>query len=93
MSKAKLMKFIQQIIETGSMLKAGLALSELKNIMEQQNAEEELIQIVSMAIDSVPEAKKSLEKGYLTEEDLEIAHERAKARIAREEAARAHGRC
>ena len=93
MNKKTLMKFIQYILETNSVFKAGFTLNELVKILEQQRAPDDLIQIARKAAASVPEAKKEIEKGYLTEADLEIAHTRALARIAREEAARQYGRC
>ena len=93
MNKKTLMKFIQQISEKSSVFKAKLSLNELKRVLEQQNVSEEMIEIVRIAIESIPEVKGASEKGELTEEDLKIAHSRAKDRIAREEAARAYGRC
>lgn len=93
MNKKTLIKFIQHILETNSVYKAGFTLNELVKILEQQRAPDDLLQIAKKAAVSVPEAKKETEKGYLTEEDLEIAHTRAQARIAREEAARHYGRC
>ena len=93
MNKRTLMKFIQHILENNSSYKAGFTLKELVNILQTQRAPEELIEIAKKAQNSIPETKQELAKGYLTEEDIETAHTRALARIAREEAARAYGRC
>ena len=93
MNKTQLMKFIQQIMEMGSSAKAQSSLNELKRILTQQLASEEVLHIIQIAVDCVPELKEESEKGYLTDQDLEHAQVRAKARREREEAARAYGRC
>lgn len=93
MNKKTLLEFIQRIYESSSITKARFSLGELKEILVQQQASQELITLVEKAITSVPEGKNDLVHGDLTEQSLEIAYTRAKARIAREEAARAYGRC
>ena len=93
MDQKQLMKFIQHIIENSSYAKAEASLRELSRILQQQLASEEMLQIVQTALHSVPELKGESKKGYLTEQNLEDAHIRAKARREREEAARSYGRC
>ncbi len=93
MDQKQLMIFIQHIIENSSYAKTEASLRELSRILQQQLASEEMLQIVQTALHSVPELKEDVKKGYLTEQDLEDAHIRAKARREREEAARSYGRC
>lgn len=93
MDQKQLMKFIQHIIENSSYAKAEASLGELQRILRQQLVSEELLHLIQIAWSSVPELKEDVNKGYLTEQDIEHAHIRAKARREREEAARSYGRC
>lgn len=84
MTKDSLMLFLKRILECGSEAKSLAALQQLKEILELQNAGSEFTDLVQTAINSLPEAKISAKSSSFTEQDLEMAAQRAKYRRARE---------
>lgn len=93
MNKESLMLFIQRILKNGSEKKSSLALQQLKEILEIQGAEQEMIDLVALTLTAIPEAKDASFYSSFSEESLKIAAERAVDRKRREEAMRSMGRC
>ena len=93
MDKQTLLIFAKRIFNSGSLNKALLSLNQLKALLEEQGAPRDSIDLLKTMINSAPEMKDAATKPTLTEFDVEVAQRRANERKAREEAARAYGRC
>ncbi len=93
MDKKTLLIFAKRIFNSSSENKATVSLRQLKTLLEEQDAPKDNIALLEKMIQSAPEMKETAQKAVLTEADVEIAERRAKARKAREEAARYRGRC
>ena len=96
MSDKELLDFMQRILISSNSAKAWLILSQLKDILSQQNASEHQIRLLEDTMQSVQEAKEVAQdagKRALTEEDLKIAAHRAAERRRREQEMRDRGRC
>ena len=93
MNRESLLAFMQRILENGSALKSSVSLRQLATILEQQNADPELVNLVDLTLNAISEAKEAAKGPVLTEETLRIAIRRAEDRRRREAAARSQGRC
>ncbi len=96
MSDQELLAYIQRILNTCSVLKAGMVLGELLKILSAQRTPPEQLKLLENTIRDLLEAKKiSAEAGgrALTKEDLRIAQQRAEQRRERERQMQAEGRC
>ena len=93
MTGESLILFMKRILECGSDTKSEVSLNQLKKILEVQNADSELISLVTKTIDGLPEAKKAAKEVVFTEESLKIALRRAEDRKRREAEMASRGRC
>ena len=94
MTKDSLLRFIKRIMEKGSQEKSGIALYQLREILDQQQADKDMIILIDNVLMSVPEVKETAKKkDSLTEEDLKIAFNRALERRRREAELSRQGRC
>ncbi len=93
MNKESLLAFMQRILEIGSVRKSELALNQLADILKQQNADPEMVRLVNMTLEGIPEAKETAKEQILTEGALRIALRRAEDRRRREAEAARQGRC
>lgn len=93
MTRDSLLHFMKRILEKGSPEKSKESLQQLKEILEMQNAEMELIGLVESTLVSIPEAKELAKKDNLSEANLAIAFRRAAERRRREEELANRGRC
>ena len=89
MTRETLILFMKRILECGSAAKSYASLNQLKEILEMQNADPEMISLVDQTIVSLPEAKSAAAEPKFTEESLRIAIRRAEVRKQRE----SMGRC
>lgn len=92
MDKETLIIFIKRLLE-GSQAKASLSLCQLRQILETQGADPQMIKIVSDTIKSIPEAKIAARSSKFNEEELMIAIARAEDRRRREAEMADRGRC
>lgn len=93
MDKETLLAFIQRILSNGSTQKSTIALQQLQQILKAQNADPTLIDLISMTLNGMPEARAAAKDDPLTEEALRIALQRARIRREREIANANRGRC
>ena len=93
MNRETLLAFMQRILENGSGQKTILSLGQLRDILQTQNADREMIRLVEETLRSVPEAREAVREKTLTEEALQIAFRRADDRRRREAEAERQGRC
>ena len=93
MTEESLLQFMKRILECGSVLKSRASLNQLKEILEAQNADPEMVRLVTRTLTSLPEAKAAAKEPELTEENLRTAIQRGEARIRRAEGAAVRGRC
>ena len=92
MDKATLLIFIQRILTTGSSMKAGHSLRELRRIFDEQGFREQSA-IVNDVLDSIPEVIEEAKKGSFSLEEIDIAKLRAKKRREIEMMAARQNRC
>ena len=93
MEKTTLLIFIQEIINRSDNRQAELALEQLATILEQQG-DTQSAELVRQALRGRPEIREYTKLGRLTQAQIEIAEQRAKDRVAREEEMRRrYGRC
>ena len=96
MEDRQLLDFIKRIVAASSQFKAGITLSQLERILDEQNAPSHQRRMVRRAIEDYPETYqivKTLGEESLTEQDMEIAAERAHLRRKRELELGQYGRC
>ena len=93
MTKESLILFMKRILKNGSSAKSSASLNQLREILEMQNADRELINLVRQTIKSLPEAKSAANEPKFTEESLRIAIRRAEERKEREREMADRGRC
>ncbi len=94
MNKDSLLLFMKRILACGSPEKSSISLIQLREILELQGADTELINLVNQTAESMPEVKEAAKKEFvLTEKSLLIAIHRAEARKRMEEEMRSRGRC
>ena len=93
MTKEKLLEFINIIAENNNSFSAQSQLRELKNILINQNVDEELTALLSDAINNTGEIIKESTNGLLNEKQLKIAIERSEENKRRAAAMREYGRC
>lgn len=92
MDKETLLKFIYRILRYN--YERDYALSQLLDVLEQQNAPDELQQIVSDLIPSSYDASVMVkENGKFTEADIEAAKKRREQRLEQERYQSMYGRC
>ena len=93
MTRESLILFVKRILECGSTAKSTASLNQLKEILEMQNANSEMISLLNQTIISLPEAKTAAKEPTFTEESLRIAIRRAEDRKRREAEMASRGRC
>ena len=93
MNKDSLMLFIKRILESESAQKSSLALCQLKEILEMQGADPEMIRLISRASEEAGEVKEWLSMDGFSVENLKIAIRRADEKKRREEMMASQGRC
>ena len=93
MTEESLVLFMKRLLEYGSVTKTVTSLIQLKQILEMQNARQELVDLVQKTIVSLPEAKKAAMEDSFSEESLRIAIRRAEERKIREAEIASRGRC
>ena len=93
MTEESLVLFMKRLLEYGSVPKTVTSLIQLKQILEMQNARQELVDLVQKTIVSLPEAKKAAMEDSFSEESLKIAIRRAEERKIREAEIASRGRC
>ena len=94
MNKESLLLFMKRILECGSESRSKASLVQLKEILEMQNADAEMIALVDQTLDCVSDAKDAAKREpELTEESLHTAYRRAEERRRREEEMMYRGRC
>ena len=93
MTRDSLIIFLKRILEYGSTAKSSASLNQLREILEIQNADVEMINLVHQTLDSLPEAKEAARESAFTEENLRIAIRRAEERKRREAEMADRGRC
>ena len=93
MTRDSLIMFMKRILERGSSLKSAASLNQLKEILKEQNADAEMLELVQQAIINLPEAKSAAKEPSFTEESLRIAIKRAEERRRREAEMENGGRC
>ena len=84
MDEKQFMIFLQRILENANNTKCMGALNQLKKILDEQKAPEQIIELLEAAIFAYPEAREVARSGMVNAEKIKIAKERAKARMARE---------
>ena len=96
MSDRELLDFIQRILNTCSEQKAFMTLTQLKEILLQQNTPPYQIKLLENTMRDLPEAgqiSRTLHDRPLTEEDLKTAARRAEERRQRVRELASRGRC
>ena len=93
MNRESLMIFMKRILENGSQAKSSASLNQLKEILEMQNANPDMIELVSQTLVSLPEAKTAAKSELFNEESLRISIQRAADRKRREAEMASRGRC
>ena len=93
MEKKTLLIFAKRILSSSSEEKARKSLLQLMELLKEQGAEKNAIDLLDKMIQSIPEMKEASQKAVLTELDVETAQKRAHERRVREAAARCIGRC
>ena len=93
MTTQSLMLFMKRILESSSAEKAAASLHQLREILETQNADPEMVKLVTATIISFPEAKEAAKEPHFSEEELKIAIDRAEKRRLREAEMANRGRC
>ena len=93
MTRESLITFIKRILECGSVVRSSASLNQLKDILEAQNADAEMINLIKQTLNSLPEAKEAAADPKFTEESLRTAIRRAEDRKRREAEMASRGRC
>ena len=93
MTRESLILFMKRILECGSTAKSTASLNQLKEILEMQNADPEMIDLINQTLGGLPEAKSAAKAPAFTEESLRIAIKRAEDRKRREAEMASRGRC
>ena len=93
MTRESLILFMKRILECGSAAKSAASLKQLKDILEMQNADPDMVKLVEQTIVSLPEAKAAAKETAFTEDRLKTAIRRAQDRKRREAELADRGRC
>ena len=93
MTRASLLVFMKRILECGSEEKSRASLNQLREILETQKADAEMIDLVKKTLLNLPGVKTAAKEDPFTEENLRIAILRSEERQRREAEMDQRGRC
>ena len=95
MNERELLQFIERVIHNcgGDEVRLKYSLGQLKAILEEQNANVDVMKMISQAAINVPELSDFVNKQNITMDDLEEANKRGRIRRLREEEMKRGGRC
>ena len=88
-----LMQFMQRILANGSRDKSAASLRQLREILQLQNADADMIGLVDRSLDSIHEAKGAARQAGFSESQLRVVLQRAEDARRREKELEDMGRC
>ena len=93
MDRRTFLAFLQRLLKGGSEIRAVLSLTQLRKILEEQNAPEQYLRDIDRLLNAIPEAVTAAERMDFGERELEEAVRRAEDRRRWEASRNNYGRC